>query len=67
MRLLDDADAAWTAYSPAISTKIEKAYSKGQKTMKLDEQYKIDFKEMIQHRNEARFSLSVLSISDVHF
>lgn len=34
--------------------KIEKAYKKGQKTMKLDDKYKIDFQDMIQFRIEVR-------------
>jgi len=43
-------DEDWTAYSESDSTKIEKAYQKKQKSVKLNENYKIDFKEMIQHR-----------------
>ena len=36
------------------STKIEKAFQKDQKTMNLDETYKIDFMDLIQHRKDDR-------------
>jgi uncharacterized protein YktA (UPF0223 family) len=54
LRLTDDKSDGWTPYDAAVSAKIEKAYQKGQKTMTLDETYKIDFTELFQHRKEVR-------------
>lgn len=54
LRLLNDKDPGWTPYEPDVSQKIETAFKKGQKTMTLDETYKIDFTESIQHRKDVR-------------
>lgn len=54
LRHTDGKDGAWTAYDGDVSAKIEKAFQKKQKTMTLDETYKIDFLEMIQHRKDVR-------------
>lgn len=42
------------------NTKIERAFKKDQKTLKLSEKYKIDFKDMIQFRPEVYFIFSYL-------
>ena len=39
----------------ADSSKLEKAFLKGQKTLKLTDEYKVDFNLMIQHRIEVRW------------
>jgi len=52
LRLKDDDESSWTAYSSSDSTKIEKAFNKGQKTFTLNNKYKIDFKTLIQVRKD---------------
>jgi hypothetical protein len=54
LRLKDEDESGWTLYDDEATKKLEKAYQKGQKTMKLSEKHKIDFKDMIQHRIEVR-------------
>lgn len=47
----------------ADEAKIEKAFKKGQKTLKLSDKYKIDFQLMVQHRIEVRAH----KISPLHY
>eukprot|EP00026_Physarum_polycephalum_P011073 Phypoly_transcript_11269.p1 GENE.Phypoly_transcript_11269~~Phypoly_transcript_11269.p1 ORF type:complete len:353 (+),score=96.10 Phypoly_transcript_11269:152-1210(+) len=50
LRKKGDTADAWEAYSAEENAKLEKAYQKKQKTMKLSEKYKIDFNDMIQYQ-----------------
>jgi len=43
-------DKAWKKYSGDDAQKLEKSFKKGQKTLKLNDTYKVDFKQMIQFR-----------------
>lgn len=68
LRLVDENETAWTVYEHSAAKKLEAAFQRGQKTMKLDDTYKIDFKEMIQHRHEVRTkSYSVGILSEIRF
>lgn len=50
LRKKETDSSCWEAYSEDDNKRLEKAYNKGQSTMKFNEKYKIDFKEMIQFR-----------------
>lgn len=53
-RATDDDKEAWTEYSEADSAKIEKAFSKNQKTLSLNDTYSIVFGCMEQQRKDDR-------------
>ena len=52
LRKKDQRGEAWESYPASQSTKIEAAFQKGAEELKLDATYSIDFKNMIQVRND---------------
>jgi hypothetical protein len=52
LRKNDKDGEEWEPYGADDTAKLEKAFKKGQKTMKLNDKYKIDFKQMLQVRHD---------------
>jgi len=51
LRLTEDKDEGWTPYTDEQSVKIEKGFQRGFKTMKLNDKYRINFTDLIQHQH----------------
>eukprot|EP00994_Dinema_validum_P003969 NODE_1990_length_791_cov_111.149596_g1582_i0.p1 GENE.NODE_1990_length_791_cov_111.149596_g1582_i0~~NODE_1990_length_791_cov_111.149596_g1582_i0.p1 ORF type:complete len:194 (-),score=32.24 NODE_1990_length_791_cov_111.149596_g1582_i0:142-723(-) len=52
LRTSDGTDWAWSDYAAKDSKAIEAEYKKGSKSFVLNKKYKIDFRNMIQHRTD---------------
>lgn len=57
LRKKGEDESCWEKYSEEDNKRLERAFNKGQATMKFNEKYKIDFKEMIQFRITVRIML----------